>query len=163
MALTLTLKDIAYELFQSDLAQDSDFSESSITAWLRENFAQLNNAINTSLELDSDTLEVIPNISENQKIIFKQMFYVFYLGWKVRSHLGSAALTVTEVRDALGGSVRLVDRNNIAKSFKEERKDAENTLKDMIAQYKINIIKPLDIQGRDNIGNSVSIIGSIKS
>ena len=158
MALNLTLKDIGYELF-GEIDSDSNFSEASIVFFLRNAIGDLNNKINTSFTLDETTLEFSPNINEQQKAILKQLFFCYYFNFGVRKSLGAASVTATllSVDDTLGGKVRFINKNDQAKLYKDLGKDAENTLKDMIAQYKINVIEPLDIQGKENT-ESVSLI-----
>jgi len=159
MALNLTIKDIAYEIFSDEISSDSNFSEASICAWIRNQaIGKLNNSINTSFVLSEDTLEISPQLNENQKVILKGMFMIYYFGFLTRLNLGAAQTTITEISDTLGGKIRMVDRNSISKTYKDLQKDAEQTLKDMIAQYKINSIEPLDIQGKDNTGDSSSLI-----
>lgn len=140
--------DISIEIFR-ELSEPTDISPTLISLWLRENIGSLNNAIDTSYTIDITNAEISPELGENEKSIFKQLYNVYYWDKKVRAALASAdSNSVVEVSEG-GATVRLLNKNEMAKTYAAMRKEEKISLDKMIMAYKINGASPSQVSGKD--------------
>lgn len=137
-----TVISIASELI-NDLDNDSSLSASYISSWLRSNIGKLNNLISTSFELDN-SMEFTPCMDDNQKDIYKDVFFCHYWSLQAKANLGAAAYSLIEVAEG-DSKVRVASKTDNAKVFAGLVKDCQSNLKDMARFYKLNKCLPKSI------------------
>ena len=104
--------DIADEIHR-ELGNPTDLSIPPISYWLTTNLGQLNNLLNLTLTLDEDNLEFSTDLDDQQKVIFKKLYFVHYYNTKVRATLGAASTdSVVEVSSD-GARVRKINKNEL--------------------------------------------------
>jgi hypothetical protein len=142
--------DIAQEI-KSELNDPTDVSLPIITTWLRNNIGKLNNALGLSVSIDSDTLEFSQELTEAEKVIFKMMYFIYYYDYQIRSSLGAAAIDRTlEVQD-FGTTVRVQNKNELAKTWLQLRKETKAALDEALDDYSANEFTPVQVVGDDVI------------
>lgn len=142
--------EISTEIF-SELNEDSSLSPTLITLWLTENIGRLNTLLNTEYTISSTNSEISPELGEAEKSIFKQMFSVYFYDRKLRSVLSSAdSNSVVEISEG-GATIRVLNKNELAKTYTAIRKEENNNLKELIHAYKINNSVPAQVSGKDTI------------
>lgn len=158
--------------FADEIVRETGQTDVTIPAvgfWIRTNIGAVNNLINTCYTIDPITLEIIETIidcngnkitisvGENEKIIFKLLYSIFYLGRKALQFLGAAGIQTSLEVDADGASIRLVDKNQVSKTYLAAKKQQEETLKNMVSAYKINRYTPLQVAGDDTVPSTSPI------
>jgi len=146
--------DIADEIFR-ELGQPTDLSIPTISFWVRTNVGNLNNRINTTYIVNSITLEILDSdsveIGLNESAILKKMYMVHHYDVKFRGVLGASSYDlVTLVKDKQN-TVRKVNRNDIAKSFLQAKKDAIEELERLSVSYISGQATPIQVAGDDTI------------
>jgi len=138
----MLLQQIAEEAFR-ELGSPSTLSVPAVAFWLRNQIGSLNNLIRTSFVVSSDSINVTPEMTDNEKVILKKLLTVYYYDQKVIENLGAAGIdTVLEVSSD-GGTVRTASRNEISKSWLTFRRAAQEDLDKLVAGYKANKVSPL--------------------
>jgi hypothetical protein len=146
--------DIANEIY-NELDSPSDLSIPPITFWLQSNIGNLNNLLGTSYSLNTTTYEFNEDLNDNVKSIFKKIYYVHYYEKQIRKHLGAASVdTVLEV-ESDGARVKKLNKNDIAKSFRDLLRDTKATLKEEINSYKQGNSKPRQVAGDDTVSGDL--------
>ncbi len=117
----MQIKDIANEIWFSDLDETTETSIAAIAFWLRSNIGKLNESIGTDYFVNETSLEIVDNagneIGLSETAILKQLYLIYWYGRQARNFLGAAsASTLLEVSSD-GATVRTVNRNEIAKSY----------------------------------------------
>ncbi len=148
--MSITIADISSEIF-IDLGSPNDISIPEIAFWLKGHIGDLNNLILTSFSIDPNTFEIIPTSSfgEDEKSIYKALYYIKYYDSLIRSNLGAAGVNTTLEYTADGTTIRKIDRTRIAQSYLQIRKDLYNELKDHVTYYKINRSLSKSIEGEE--------------
>lgn len=137
-----------------ELGHPSDLSVPAISYWLRNNIGILNNRINKDIVIDDNTLELVPNLGEAEKSIYKKIYECYFYDLKIKQTLGAINNdTLLEVTDG-GGTVRRINRNETSKIYLEAKKNAFNELDMMIHDYNINDVGPLQVAGDDTVMGS---------
>ena len=136
----LTLAAIAAEI-QNELSEDSSLSVLYLTTWLRDNIGRLNAAIGTSFKIDVDTLEISENLSEDQKVIFKSIYYCQYYSNMANKNLGATGFAWVSIEEG-DSKIRRASKTDIAKAFIGMAKDCQENLNKMIFYYKMNKALP---------------------
>jgi ABC-type Fe3+/spermidine/putrescine transport system ATPase subunit len=147
MAINNTILDIADEIF-TELGSPSDISLSSISYWVRSHIGNLNNLIGTEIDISSETLEFVPEITEEQKSILKKLHDIYYSFKSIQSNLGASAYDIISYRSD-GAEIRRVDKNNVAKTYLELRSQHQAELDQLVNSYKLGKAIPLQITGDD--------------
>lgn len=136
-----------------DLEQPADISIPSISTWLRQRIGDLNNLLNTTFAVDSTSLELIDaagiEIGEIEVSVYKQLYYVRYFERQVKNSLGVAGVDILQEATSDGGTVSFVNRNQIAQSYIQLKRDANDLLNKLINYYKHNAYKPQQVIGAD--------------
>lgn len=145
----MTISEIAEKIFEEDINEDSTYSEHFITLWLISNIGQLNNALSKCYVIINS--EASPEIGDDEAVIFRQIFMIKYFNDKYISNLGAAANDAVIEIDSDSSRVRLVNKNEIAKSSLTAKKDAEDRLKQMINRYKMAKNAAMQVVGQDVI------------
>lgn len=120
-----------------DLNSPATTSVVAISGWLISNVGRLNTLLNTNYEVISGC--IAPELGLEEQAIYREVFTVKYYDRQVQANLGAAAYDASIVQVTEGNrTIRITDRNELAKSFVSLRRDAQGTLSDLIALYKIN-------------------------
>jgi hypothetical protein len=144
-----TVTSIAQEIYE-ELGEPSDLSIAAIAAWVRRNIGGLGNLINTEFQVNSDTLEINPNLNDAQKYIFKKMYSVYFFDLKIKSTGSLASTDFITIKDDIG-SVQKANKNEILKSYISVRKQEYDELQDFVNKYELNEVTPLQVAGDDTI------------
>lgn len=143
----MKLNEIAEEIHR-DLGAPTSPSQGIIKFWLRENIGSLNCALATDYSIINH--EISPELGENEKAIYKQMYIVYYYGWLIRINTGSAAFDAIVEVTSDGATVRKVANNAVVQNFIQLKKSAMDELDKLKNGYKSggNIL-PKQIVGDD--------------
>ena len=149
----MKIVDMAQEI-HFELGQPSDLSVPAISYWLRNNIGILNNRINKDIIIDDNSLELVPNLGEAEKSIYKKIYECHFYDLKIKQTLNAInADSLLEVTDG-GGTVRRINRNETSKIYLEAKKQAFSELDMMIHDYNINDVGPLQVAGDDTVAGS---------
>ena len=78
----------------------------------------------------------------------------YYFELKLKSSLGAASVdTVLEVSDG-GGTVRKLNKNETTKLYLQAKQNAYQELHDMVHDYTVNDVGPLQVAGDDTVQGS---------
>lgn len=144
----MTLIELSEQVSQ-DLGNPDSPTVGVIQYWLRHNTFLLNNLINTGYTINATDGSISPEIGDQESAILKKMFFVYFYDTKVRGNLGAAAVDpVLEVSEN-GAVVRLTNRNSIALSFIQMRKQEQEELNSLITFYRNNNAIPQSVEGDD--------------
>jgi hypothetical protein len=149
----MKIVDMAQEL-HFELGQPTDLSVPAISYWLRNNIGILNNRLNKDIIVDDNSLELIPNLGEAEKSIYKKIYECYFYDLKIKQTLNSInSDSLLEVTDG-GGTVRRINKNETSKVYLEAKKQAFSELDMMIHDYNINDVGPLQVAGDDTVVGS---------
>lgn len=149
--MTTKIVDIADELYR-EMGEPSDLSIASIAYWLRTNIGDLNITINKAYTINESTLEIDGEAFGNtEKSIFKMLFSIHYYERLLRNALGSASTDSTIEISENGFSARKINKNELAKTYGELRKQINQELMELTKNYNLNEARPLQIAGDDTI------------
>ena len=152
-----TVTSIAQEIYE-EMGEPSDLSISAIAAWVRRNIGGLGNLINTEFQVDSTTLEINPNLNDQQKYIFKKMYSVYFFDLRIKSTGSLASTDFITIKDDIG-SVQKANKNEILKSYISVRKQEYDELQDFVNKYELNEVTPLQVAGDDTIPGVYDPVG----
>jgi hypothetical protein len=152
-----TVTSIAQEIYE-EMGEPSDLSISAIAAWVRRNIGGLGNLINTEFQVDSTTLEINPNLNDQQKYIFKKMYSVYFFDLRIKSTASLASTDFITIKDDIG-SVQKANKNEILKSYISVRKQEYDELRDFVNKYELNEVTPLQVAGDDTIPGVYDPVG----
>jgi len=145
--------DIADEIHR-ELGNPTDLSIPPISYWLTTNLGQLNNLLNLTLTLDEDNLEFSTDLDDQQKVIFKKLYFVHYYNTKVRATLGAASTdSVVEVSSD-GARVRKINKNELSKTYLSAKRSEQEELDKLVTAYKITASKPIQVAGDDTVSEA---------
>lgn len=144
-----TVASIAQEIYE-EIGEPTDTSIAAIAAWVRRNIGGLGNLLNLQFTINDSTLEIVPNLSDIEKYIFKKMYSIYFFDLKIKS-LGSLAMTdYTSIKDDFG-SVQKLNSNEVLRSLYQVRKQEYEELESLVNKYEINEVTPLQVAGDDTI------------
>jgi len=154
--MTNKIVDIADEIYR-ELGEPSDISISSIAFWLRTNIGDLNILINKKYYITEDTLEI--GIEEGsgdefkdvEKSIFKMIYSIHYYERLFRNALGAASTDSLIEINQNGFSARKINKNELAKTYAQLRKQIVDELEILTKNYNLNEARPLQVAGDDTI------------
>lgn len=150
--MTTKIVDIADELYR-EMGEPADLSIASIAFWLRTNIGDLNITINKEYTINETTLEIeIPEgdtFGSTEKSIFKMLFSIHYYERLLRNALGAASTDSTVEINENGFSARKVNKNELAKTYAQLRKQINDELIELTKNYNLNEARPLQIAGDD--------------
>lgn len=152
------LVDVADELYR-EMGEPSDWSIASISWWLRANIGDLNISINKRFYVDDTTLEITsdPNSGELftdvEKSIFKMLFSIHFYERLLRNALGAASTDSLVEINQNGFSARKINKNELAKTYAQFRKQISDELEILIRSYNLNEARPLQVAGDDTVGD----------
>jgi len=154
--MTYKIVDISDEIYR-ELGEPSDLSHASIAFWLRTNLGDLNILINKKYYITTDSLEVgIPEDSGDtfgdiEKSIFKMLYSMHYYERLFRNALGAASTDSTIEIDQNGFRAKRVNKNELAKTYSDLRKQIADELQILTKNYNLNEARPLQVAGDDTI------------
>ena len=169
--MTTKIVDIADEVYR-ELGEPSDISIASVAYWLRTNIGKLNVLLNKPYLINDTTLEIYSSdetkdpFGINEKTIFKKIYTVHYYERLFRNALGAASTDSTIEIDQNGFRAKRVNKNELAKTYSDLKKQSDAELKILIDQYDLNEVTPLQVAGDDTIeapGRSYSYSRNIES
>jgi hypothetical protein len=138
----MIVADLARNIFM-ELGEPTDISIPSISFWLISNIGQLNNLIDEEFTIESS--QIVPEISDNQGVIFAKLYEIYYIKRQVKANLGAAAYSsVTEVREG-NRTVRVTSKNEIAKTYQLTLRDVQDELDQLLLSYKMNQARPRQV------------------
>ena len=154
--MTTKIVDVADELYR-EMGEPSDISIASVAYWLRTNIGKLNVLLNKPYLINDTTLEIYSSdeakdpFGINEKAIFKKIYTVYYYERLFRNALGAASTDSVIEIDQNGFRAKKVNKNELAKTYSELKKQADAELKILIDQYDLNEVAPLQVAGDDTI------------
>lgn len=152
--MTTKIVDIADEIYR-EMSEPSDSSIASIAFWLRTNISKLNILINKPYTISEDTLEIVATESDpfgiNEKAILKLIYVSYYYERLFRNTLGAASVDSTIEIDQNGFRAKKVNKNELAKTYSDLKKQTDAQLKIILDSYNINDVTPIQVAGDDTI------------
>lgn len=139
---------IADEIFR-ELGEPSTHSIPPISYWIRSHLGDLNNHLNTTYVLDQTTLEVSPEIGEEEKDILKKMYFVYYYDGLIRSNLAAASVDTVIELESDGSRIRKINKNEQSKTYTAIRNSERDDLVRSINAYKLRGSSPMQVAGDD--------------
>jgi len=144
----MKIVDLADQIFR-ELGEPSDLTLPAISYWVRSNVGGVNNYLNTSFELDEDTLELTPAMTLDETVIFKKMYMVHYYDVKIRKNLGVVeSETIIAVSDG-EQSVTKINKNQVTIALTSLKRAEEAELQRLITAYKTDKASPQQVAGDD--------------
>jgi hypothetical protein len=169
--MTTKIVDVADEVYR-ELGEPSDISIASVAYWLRTNIGKLNVLLNKPYLINETTLEIYSSdetkdpFGINEKTIFKKIYTVYYYERLFRNALGAASTDSTIEIDQNGFRAKRVNKNELAKTYSDLKKQSDEALKMLLDKYELNEVTPLQVAGDDTIeapGRSYSYSRNIES
>ena len=169
--MTTKIVDVADEVYR-EMGEPSDISIASIAYWLRTNIGKLNVLLNKPYLINETTLEIYSSdetndpFGINEKTIFKKIYTVHYYERLFRNALGAASTDSTIEIDQNGFRAKRVNKNELAKTYSDLKKQSDEALKMLLDKYELNEVTPLQVAGDDTIeapGRSYSYSRNIES
>lgn len=149
----MLLDNIADEIFK-ELGSPTSLSVPAIAYWLQRNLGELNTKLETCFTINEGTGEVSPDLSIEEKAIFKKMYGIYFYSNEIRRNLSAAALDPVVEISSDGSRVRKISRNEVVKSYIQIRSQEEKELGDSIFMYKKNKSFPRQNVGDDVVSNN---------
>lgn len=154
--MTTKIVDVADEVYR-ELGEPADISIASVAYWLRSNIGKLNVLLNKPYLISETTLEIYSSDEKkdpfgiNEKAIFKKIYTVYYYERLFRNALGAASTDSVIDISQNGFSARKINKNELAKTYSELKKQADIELKMLLDKYEINEVAPLQVAGDDTV------------
>ena len=154
--MTTKIVDIADEVYR-ELGEPADISIASVAYWLRTNLGRLNVLLNKPYLINETTLEINSTdetkdpFGINEKTIFKKIYTVYYYERLFRNALGAASTDSVIDISQNGFSARKINKNELAKTYSDLKKQADAELKNLLDKYELNEVNPLQVAGDDTI------------
>ena len=148
--MTNDVTDIADEIYE-ELGSPSDISNPLISFWLQRNIGRLNSLIQTSYTIESSvsSIEISPTLGEDEKAIYKTLYYIYYYNRLIQNNLGAAAFDAILEVGSDRRTVKMVNKNEVAKTYLALKKANQDELKELINGYALNRSTPLAVAGTD--------------
>lgn len=135
----MNVVDIADEIYR-ELGEPDDISIPSVSFWITTNIGKLNNLLDTDYAIVNSEIE--PNLGESEKTILKLIYMIYYFNRQVNKNLGAAAYnSVLELREG-NRTVKVANKNDIAKNYRTVIADYNDELMTQLLNYKMNRSDP---------------------
>lgn len=152
----MTISDIANEIW-IELENPNGPTVPFISTWLRNKIGELNTILGKCYSILPVTLEIEPEFGEEEKSIFKKMYFVDYWRDSAKKALsaagyvgnGTAGIGWVSLREGDSQIVR-ANPNEVAKIYRGFMQDEQKELNQLINFYKLNI-GPSQIAGNDTV------------
>jgi len=152
--MTTKIVDIADEIYR-EMGEPSDSSVASIAFWLRTNIGRLNILIKKPYSINETTLEISDTEEDPfgiaEKTILKLIYISYYYERLLRNALGAASTDSTIEIDQNGFRAKKVNKNELAKTYAQLRKQINDELMELTKNYNLNEARPLQVAGDDTI------------
>jgi hypothetical protein len=147
----MKIVDIANAIFEN-LGRPSDTSVPAIAFWVRSQTGAINNLLNEDFQVNS-AYEIIDGngdeISIDAVAVIESLYAIHKYSLDIKVNINSLSTdSIVEVSDQ-GSSVRKVNKNEVAKTIVQLRKDVMTELSDQVKGYKTNKAVPAQIAGDD--------------
>ncbi len=140
----MTIQTLSEDIFR-ELGSPASLSVPAVAYWARNHIGSLNSLLRTNFVLASDSLNVVPEIAEEEKVVLQKLFNIYYYDTQIRASLGAAGIdTVLEVTSD-GATVRTASRNEIAKTWVQFKKTEQEDLAQLVAFYLAANVAPLQV------------------
>lgn len=149
----MLLDNIADEIF-TELGSPTSLSVPAITYWLQRNLGRLNTKLETCFTINEGTGVVDPDLSIEEKDIFKKMYSIYFCENQIRKNLSAAALDPVVEISSDGSRVRKINRNEVVKSYLQLKSQEEGELGNLVFMYKKNKSFPRQNVGDDVVSNN---------
>jgi hypothetical protein len=155
--------DIAAEIYLNELDQDSETSIAAVAQALRSKIGSLNNLLNKNYYIDATTLEVInaddgAEIGVDESSIFKKIYLINYYERLVKKFLGASGTDTIRSLNQDGVIVTFTDKNQIAQTYRNTKKDIQEELKQLVNRYRHNRSVPSQVVGDDALPKNPPLI-----
>lgn len=122
--------------------------------WVRNNLGKLNTVLFGSYALSGEgDLQLItgdcPEWNDKTKDIYKKIHEIHYYKKQIMSTLPAGTNNQILELNSDGARIKMVNKSEIAKAYKDLKKDAENELEEMIADFNIYNAKISQVSGDD--------------
>lgn len=152
----MKITDAATEIYLEN-GEPSFTSIPAISYWIRAKIGELNNLIYTDFVINTD-LEIVDGegieIPIDAMAIIKKMYLVYFYGRVIANNLGSAGVDVAIEISSDGSTIRNANRNDIARTYLNLKRDEEANLDTLIKGYSAKDVLPISVAGDDNIGTN---------
>lgn len=138
----MLLIDLASNIWYNDLLESDDTSVAKILTWLLSNVGSLNIRLSTRIKISGN--ECVPELTDAQAVIFSIIYLYNYYVRQMKANLGAAQFSVLEVTEG-DSTVRMVNRNEVAKTYRGLAQDTLLDLNKLAMEYKRNSSLPVSI------------------
>ncbi len=150
--------DLSDQTFRN-LSSPEDISISSVAAYYRfgVNLGKLNSLIGKAYSIDNTSLEIVESdgtlIGIDEAAIYEILYTLDYYDRQIRRYLGAGGVDVMILESASsdGGNLKFTNRNNVAKSFLDLKKDFIKKLDKTLNYYKFGKSRGIQVVGDDTI------------
>jgi len=136
------LIDLASNIWYNDLLESDDTSVAKILTWLMAHLGDLNTRLSTKIQILGN--DCSPELTDAQAIIFGIIYLYNYYLRQVKIHGAAGAFSVLEVTEG-DSTVRMVNRNEVAKVFRGLASDTLSDLNKLALQYRQNSSLPASL------------------
>lgn len=148
----------------SGLYGPSDINTTTVQYWVRNNLGQLNVALYADFALDgSGDAQTItgeyPSWSDQIGDIYKKMYEIHYYRKQIMTILPAGSTNQIMEVNSDGARIKMVNKSEIAKTYKSLKNEAEEQLDFMVASYNMGRAGTRQVAG-DDIFNSYGSISS---
>lgn len=148
----MNVTDIADEIYR-ELDQAPNISIPTISFWLLSNIGKLNTLLGLTIGVVSAQFDT--DITDSQKNIFKLLYFIQFYQRQATNSLGAAAFdSVVEVEEG-NRRVRKISKNEVAKTYMQMKKSANEELIALVNAYKIAQMVPVDVNVKTDFGSAV--------
>lgn len=145
-----TLLEVSERISQS-LGNPTSPTPGVIQYYLRHNIGVLNTLLNTTYTINASDGTINPDLAEDDAAIFQTMYFIYHYDTNVRSNLGAAGIdSILEVAEN-GAVVRMTNRNSLALTYVQMKKQEQENLNNMVAFYRGNRATPDQVAGEDDV------------
>lgn len=147
---------------RSGLYDPSDLNSANTEYWVRNNLGKLNVALHGNFALSgSGNTESItgdsPQWDNRTNDIYISMHEIDYYMKQIRTLLPANSTNQVLEINSDGGRIKMVNQNEMAKTYNNLKKEAEEKLKKMVSRYNYSEAVPSQVAGDDVFINSGNI------
>ncbi len=152
----MKLVDVADEIFR-ELGEPDDITIPTVSFWLTSNVGSFSGLLNTDIIIVNS--EFSPELTNEQKDIYKNVYTIYYWTRQVNKNLGAAAYdSFSQIKEGDRTVIR-TNKNEIAKSFTTLMRAAKDDLDKKLLLYRQRI-QNTDVVSMVNPINDEDIIGT---
>jgi hypothetical protein len=136
------LGDLANSVWE-DLDRPSTILVENIHGWFVSNVGKLN-TYTTGVYSGVNGTGIEPEPSSVELALLAQLYKIRYYERKVDEYLGAGAYTVMELKEG-DTTIRIASRNELAKTYKDLKKQEQDNFHSMLQNYKASCASPLTV------------------